>query len=120
MPVRKSLHSADGRRFLIEAVAYSEVQVELDALPASALPEAASATGTRRGALASRVQARRVFPAGPSAESSRGAIQLAAARSNERGLVLDFAALNSTANAMLKGDTTSSNSLSRMVFPLTH
>jgi hypothetical protein len=106
--VQKTLQTLDGRSFLIEAVDYQQIRASLDALPAAPLPadEGASLPGVRASALAQAVRPTRVFPPAPPRREAGGAIHLAQVTRPDRGFVLDYALLNSSANVTLQGDTT--------------
>ncbi len=129
VPMAKTWTVAEGRTFLVESVQFAAVQAQINALPAPPLQGAAVKKAGAVRQMALNAIGQRLFPARKQAAKVGGKIQMAAAPSplrweragvrdqaalniqpstlnSSRGLVLDYALVQTTSNFTFRGDTT--------------
>jgi hypothetical protein len=105
IPVAKSWQHWEGRTFLVEELPVQNIKSQLEQLPE---PANAVATASSASSMRHKVSAMRLLPPTRLVQTSTNAVRLAKADiSQERGLVLDYVAVDSGADsfAFQEGET---------------
>jgi len=84
-PMYKTWTVAEGRTFLVEAVEFSAIQEQLNALPLQAAVPRAAPLGGNRQQMAKNAAGQRIFPRRQQAAKAGGKIQMAALLSRPSG-----------------------------------